>query len=172
MSTPDMTEVHPKLYVGWSYAYENAVRHLDDWYVVHACKEPYHRNAVGYEGGDPPPDHFERLFARRGNRLMLNLVDAAASIDIPRAVFDAALDFIHEGLTAGRHVLVHCEMGISRSPSIALLYLARYTGRIAVGTFQEAEPLFAAIYPDYNPGPAIRLFMTRHWKDYARPSTP
>ena len=43
MSTPDPIEVHPGLYVGWRGAYEHAVRHLDGWYVVHAAKEPYHR---------------------------------------------------------------------------------------------------------------------------------
>lgn len=172
MSTPDPIEVHPGLYVGWRGAYEHAVRHLDGWYVVHAAKEPYHRQTVGYDGPEPPPEHPERLVARRGSRLMLNLVDAPAAVDIPRALFDAALDFIHEGLSTGHRVLVHCEMGISRSPSIALLYLARHTDRIPARSFQEAEPLFAALYPGYNPGSAIRRFMTRHWSDYARPSAP
>ena len=168
MSDPGMTEVYPSLYVGWRYAYDDNVRHRDGWYVVQAAREPYHRDAVGYEGEEPPADHPERLVARRGNRLILNLLDTAVPVAIPREIYDAALEFIHEGLSSGHRVLVHCEVGVSRSPSIALLYLARYTDRIPARTFEDAEPLFAAIYPDFSPGRAVRRFLTKHWGDYAR----
>jgi hypothetical protein len=170
LTDPHMTQVYPRLYVGWHFAYDLGIRHLDGWYVVHACKEPYHRDAVGYETEDPPPDHPERLVARRGHRLMLNLLDAADPIPMPREVFDAALAFIHEGLTAGCPVLVHCEAGMSRSPAIALLYLARHTTALPTASYEDAEERFTELYPDYSPGPAIRRFLIDHWTAYARPT--
>ena len=167
MTDANMTEVYPGLHVGWRYAYELTVRCLDGWFVVHACKEPYHRDAIGYETEDPPPGHPEHLVARRGRRLMLNLIDAVTPVDIPRAIFDAAIAFIHEGLTAGCPVLVHCEAGMSRSPSIALLYLARHTRAIPTSAYEDAEQMFEALYPDFSPGPAIRRFLIKHWASYA-----
>ena len=170
MADPHMTEVYPCLHVGWRYAYELSVCHLDGWFVVHACKEPYHRDAVGYETEDPPPDHPERLVARRGSRLMLNLLDDDAPVALPPAIFDAALAFIHEGLTAGHTVLVHCEAGMSRSPAIALLYLARHTTALPAASYEDAEERFTELYPDYSPGPAVRRFLIDHWTAYARPA--
>ena len=161
-----MIEVHPNLFVGPMEDYEEVVKHDDGWYVVHACKEPYHRRAVGYEGNDPPRDHPEGLVARRGNRLMLNLIDAVVPVEFPREIFDAALAFIHEGLSSGHRVLVHCEEGLSRSASIALLYLHSHTDRIPAPTFKEAERLYGPIYPPFRPGRALRGFLEKHWGEY------
>ena len=170
-----MLEIHPNLFVGPMMDYEESEKHEDGWYVNHACNEPYHRDAVGYEGSGPPRDHPERLVARRGNHLMLNLIDAPILVDIPREIFDAALDFIHEGLSTGSRVMVHCEMGLSRSPAVVLLYLASFTDRLPAPTYEAAEALFTRIYPPFNPGRAIRGFLRKHWSAYARrgrPDTP
>jgi hypothetical protein len=138
---------------------------------VHATKEPYHRQAVGYEGPDPARCHPEYLFARRGRGLMLNLVDAPVEVDMPKGIFDAALAFIQEGLVSGGPVLVHCNQGVSRSASIGLLFLRRYTGAIQADDYREAEEIYGRIYPLYSPGKAIRWFVTTHWKEYAPPGT-
>jgi len=42
--------------------------------------------------------------------------------------FDECLTFIHNARTAGKAVLVHCLMGMSRSASIVLAYLMRFEG--------------------------------------------
>lgn len=39
---------------------------------------------------------------------------------------DRAADWIHEQLTAGRTVLVHCAIGMERSPLVVVWYLRRY----------------------------------------------
>lgn len=41
-------ELWPGLHVGNELGYENTVRHQTGWIVVHACKEPYHRGALGH----------------------------------------------------------------------------------------------------------------------------
>jgi hypothetical protein len=146
--------------------YENDVAHREGWRIVHATNEPYHRKAVGYSGSDAAPEHPEYLFARRENRLMLNLIDAPVEVDIPREIFDAALSFIHEGLLYGAQVLIHCEQGVSRSASIGLLYLRRHTDCIPADTYAKAEAIYDSIYPPFSPGKAIRYFLKTQWENY------
>jgi hypothetical protein len=64
-----------------------------------------HRQALGYGGRGAPQSHPEYLFARRENRLLLNLVDVADPSFIRRELIDAALSFIHECLQRKRRRL-------------------------------------------------------------------
>ena len=130
-----MHQIHKNLFVGPRSDYENDVAHRKGWRVVHAAKEPYHREAVGYRGTSPPPSHPEYLFAKREHRLMLNLIDAPVEVDIPKAIFDAALAFIYEGLASGDQLLIHCNHGVSRSASIGLLFLWHYYRHSSGGEF-------------------------------------
>jgi hypothetical protein len=98
---------------------------------------------------------------------MLNLLDLAVEVDLPRGLFDAGLGFVHEALQTGGPVLVHCEQGLSRSASIGLLYLRRHTNRVPPGDYGEAEEWYLGVYPPYRPGAAIRHFLRRHWDEYA-----
>ncbi|EKX54441.1 hypothetical protein GUITHDRAFT_132171 [Guillardia theta CCMP2712] len=43
-----------------------------------------------------------------------------------RAELKAVLSFMHEGVERGESVLVHCNMGMNRSPTVALCYLMIY----------------------------------------------
>lgn len=123
-----MIEVHPQLFVGSESDYElGRVQFTKGWAVVHACKEPYHRQALGYSGRASAKTHPEYLIARRGNRLILNLVDAPDPAYILDEIMDAAVEFIHSQLAGGQRVLVHCNQGLSRSPGIAILYLATHS---------------------------------------------
>jgi len=45
-----MTEIHPNLFIGTATDYELKVKNQNDWNVIHACKEPYHRQALVYSG--------------------------------------------------------------------------------------------------------------------------
>ncbi|MGV8088371.1 MAG: dual specificity protein phosphatase family protein [Methanomicrobiales archaeon] len=106
--------------------------------------------------------------ARRGNRLILNLVDAPDPAYIPKEIIDAALVFIDETLKSGNKVLVHCNEGCSRSAGIGLLYLARFTDKLPKGSFFDAEAVYRPIYPIYNPKRGMRGFMMENWKDYTQ----
>jgi len=161
-----MIEIHPNLFIGNEQDYESKVRHEPGWCVVHACKEPYHRLALGYTSRAAPKDHPEYLIARRGNRLILNLVDAPDPAYIPKEIIDAALEFISTSLRSGNHVLVHCNEGCSRSAGIGLLYLAKNTDKVPKGDFLAAEAAFRSIYPQYNPKSGMRGFMMSNWRNY------
>jgi predicted protein tyrosine phosphatase len=161
-----MKEIYGNLYVGNENDYENTARKSDGWSIVHACKEPYHRQALGYTERAAPKTHPEYLIARRENRLILNLVDADNPAYIPKEIIDAALNFVHEQLKADKKVLVHCNQGMSRSPSIGMLYLLKYTDKLPSNSFEEIEAGFREIYPQYNPAAGVRGFMIANWKTY------
>jgi predicted protein tyrosine phosphatase len=155
-----MIEVRPKLFVGSQDDYEAMKHDCDDWFIVHACKEPYHREALGYTGRAAHKDDPEYLVARRGNRLILNLIDVADPRFVSKDVIGPALDFIwrhHFG--ENNKVLIHCNQGRSRSPSIAMMYLASELPK----NFEEAQQAFLAMYPDYAPSEGMRLFAQEHW---------
>lgn len=162
-----MIEIYPNLFIGTVDDYEFLVKGQEGWSVVHACKEPYHRRELGYTTNGAPKGHPEYLIARRGNRLILNLVDAPNPAYIPKEIINAALDFIYQGLRDGRKVLVHCNLGESRSPSIGLLYLAAHTEKLSK-EFTTAENEFRQIYPLYNPGAGMKGFLVKNWSNYVR----
>ena len=81
-------------------------------------------------------------------------------------LIDPCLDFIHEGLSEGKKVLVHCNLGESRAPGIGLLYLITYTDVLPRTTAEEAEKAFFERYPEYNPKGGIRGFIRNNWEYY------
>ena len=140
----------------------------DEWAIVHACKEKWHRELLGYTGRGAPKDHPEYLFAERGNRLYMNIVDAPKSIFFDKGMIDKALDFIHEKRNQGLKVLVHCNEGMSRSPSLALIYMVKHN-LIKGDTLEDVEAEFMKLYPKYNPGTGMREFVKENWSYYWRP---
>lgn len=113
-----MIEVHPKLFVGNQDDYDYNVSRQTGWATVHACKEPYHRQALGYSGRGAPKTHPEYLIARRGNRLILNMVDTDNPLFFDKGMIGQALDFIAQKRSNELNVLVHCNQGKSRGPSL------------------------------------------------------
>jgi len=135
---------------------------LNEWAFCHACKEPFHRLFVGYTTRGCPKDSPEYLWAERGNRLALNIVDAPSSLFFDKRMIDKALDFIEQKLGEGLKVLVHCNQGESRSPSLCLLYLIKHS-IIKGDTLEDCEAEFMKVYPEYNPGAGMRGFVKEHW---------
>jgi predicted protein tyrosine phosphatase len=157
-------EVYPSLFCGDINSYPPAAD-MSNWAVVHACKEPHHRTMLGYTGRGAPKDSPEYLFAERGNRLALNIVDAPSSIFFDKGMIDKALSFIEQKLGEGLKVLVHCNEGRSRSPSIVLLYLIKHS-IIKGDTLEDCEAEFLKVYPEYMPGTGMRGFVKEHWEEY------
>lgn len=153
-----MIQVMDDLYVG-NQADDELLADRGDWYFVHAARDPYHRRALGYTGRAAPKDSPEYLVARRSNEMMLNLLDPVDPAYIPDEIIDAALGAIRENLPTHK-VLVHCNQGLSRSPTIAMLYMAKH------GPLREMLPFeviqnFKRIYPDYAPAKGMRLYAQR-----------
>jgi len=158
-----MKEIHFNLYIGSQDDYENIVKHQDGWFIIHACKEPYHRKALGYVGRSAPKDHSEYLIAYRENHLILNLVDAPDPAYISKEIIDEAIKAIDLNIM-DKKVLVHCNQGQSRSATIGLLYL--HHSRLISDNFEDAEKEYLELYPWYNPANGMRMFAIQNWSNY------
>jgi len=160
-----MIEIYKNIFIGNELDYEQTVKYRDGWAVVHACKEPYHRQALCYTGRAASKTHPEYLVARRGDRLILNLVDVDNPDWISPVIIDAAIEFIDDALKKDEYVLIHCNQGMSRSAGIGFLYLS-HLGIFHNMDFQEAERKYIELYPPYNPARGMREFIRLSWLDY------
>jgi hypothetical protein len=135
--------------------------------IIHACKDPCHRWAVSYKR--LPHNHPHYLTREFDHNLYLNMIDPPQPL-FHLETFTVALDFIdaHNG-----HVLIHCNQGLSRAPSIALLWLLKRNLvleplvdiELPNTSFTNARAAFQTLYPDYAPSPGIATFLTEHWDE-------
>ena len=90
--------------------------------VVHACKSPCHQHSVGYRG-KLANTHPNYLGLEKENDLFLNIIDPAVPLFMP-PLFTAFLEFSNKHWRQGKKLLIHCNQGESRAPSLALLFVA------------------------------------------------
>lgn len=159
-----MIEVSPLLYVGDGTDYA-AVAGTLNWAFVQAAKDPWHRKAVGYTTPGAPKNSPEYLWAYRENRLILNMVDADDPKYFAVELVTEALAYIWDNLDAGCRVLVHCNQGESRAPSLALYYLRMTDGAYRHMTLAQARAQFEEIYPAYKPKAGIWGYLEQHWDE-------
>ena len=155
-----MIEVYANLFIGG----EDDCFYTDreDWAVIHACKSPCHQHVLSYRRS-LPQGHPHYLIYERGNHLFLNMIDPDQPLFKP-ILFTKSLDFIKTQIPR-RKVLIHCNLGKSRSASIALLYLAKCVGVISQTNYDEAARDFARLFPDYEPGRGIATYLEAHWSE-------
>ena len=152
------SENNYSLYVG-----DESYLPIKNMYIISAAKEPYHRRALGYTTRAAPKDHPEYLWAYRKNNLILNLVDARDFKYIPKKIIDEVIKCINQQIKQ-TNIFLHCNEGISRSPSIALLYLAT-KGKVN-SNIDKAMQEFTQIYPIYCPSQGILDFIYIYWQEY------
>jgi hypothetical protein len=133
----------------------------DEWAVVHACKSPCHQREVGYRNS-LPKSHPNYLVLNRAKDLYLNLIDPPIPLFQPQS-FTAFLVFAETQLASGRKLLIHCNQGESRAPSLALLFLAKRRAVLDDGSYSAARAGFEKLYPTYKPGGGIQTYLTANW---------
>ena len=88
----------------------------------------------------------------RPREIVLQLsMTVADRVALPGATIRAAVDFLSQRTAAGDRVLLHCEMGISRSPALAACFLHECAGL----TLDEAFARVAAARPLAAPDAAL-----------------
>ncbi|MBU0761657.1 MAG: dual specificity protein phosphatase family protein [Candidatus Altiarchaeota archaeon] len=154
-----MIEVSANLFVG----NEADCHHTneDGWAVVHACKHPCHQNSVGYRGNLSSP-HPNYLIKEVDNHLFLNMVDMVQPLSpkFTNPMMNAAIGFINRNIER-KKVLIHCNKGQSRSPSIAMVYLAK--NHLIPNDYDQAIEQFIKKYPAYSPGNGISMYLKKNW---------
>ena len=156
-----MKEVMKNIFVGDIEDCKNVFNAVDANYaIVHACKT-CHRLGVGYTG-NLKNDHPEYLIKEDGIDLFLNMVDMDRELMAlyTNPIMKAAFEFIDKYLKLEHKVLVHCDQGGSRGPSVAMLYISRYN---QWPSYKYAVDYFKEIYPDFNPGRGIELYMQKNF---------
>lgn len=159
-----MTEIDQNVFVGDMNDFK-ANQDNPDFCFVQAAKMPFHSDAVGYGKGIITAYHPEYLVAVRGNGIALNMVDSDYHHYFSLSMFDISLKYIEEKKLLGKKVLIHCNEGKSRAPSIGLLYLAK-NHKIENRTYRQAKEDFEKIYPEYHPNTGVRDFLNLSWNKF------
>jgi hypothetical protein len=129
----------------------------DGFAVVHACKSPRHQRAVDYRGNLPPDDWYY-LALETEYDLYLNLIDPPTPLFRVES-FRHFRDFAVSRYVDGHQgLLIHCNQGQSRAPSLAMLFLAKDLHVLQDDTYDAASAAFApqaVTLPRYAPGRAL-----------------
>lgn len=152
----------PILYVGDDE--DDAEARKKGFAILRCCKDgPHsHRQMLGYTTQGAPKGK-DYLHVTRGMFMALNLIDVDDPTFIQEGAIFPGLDFIHRHLKVGDRVLVHCNAGHSRGPTVGLLFL-RTVGELP-HDFTTSEKVFRTLYPEYDPGRGLRTFARAHWNE-------
>jgi len=136
----------------------------DNWAVVHAT-QTVHYKLLGWDKTTNKPDknHEHYIYFENESKLSLNWVDGAPHLYkwSGTETFNKILDFIDKWINE-KNVLVHCDQGFSRSPSLCLLYLAKRANILSKDSFEEARRDFVEVYPEYIPG-RLAKYINNNW---------
>ncbi|MDI4653062.1 MULTISPECIES: hypothetical protein [Pseudoalteromonas] len=139
----------------------SCTRGNDEVAVIHACKSPCHQGAVGYRG-KLPSTHPNYLVLEQEYDLFLNIIDPPVPLFMP-PLFTEFLAFANKHWSQGRKLLIHCNQGESRAPSLAMLFLAKGVFAIPDTSYEVARSEFEKLYPRYNPGKGIETYFSKNW---------
>ncbi len=133
---------------------------MDKIAIVHACKDPCHREGVGYRERSLSATHPHYLWIEKPHHLYLNMIDPPIPL-FQTEMFEAFFRFVDREIV-DRPVLIHCNKGESRAPSLTLLYMAKRLNLLPNESYQAAATAFRARFP-YKPGTGIALYLDKNW---------
>jgi len=122
--------------------------------IVHACKYPCHKLAVGYDT-KIDPSHPNYLYKEMERDLYLNMIDPQVPM-FRLELFVKAKEFIKKHID-NNVVVIHCNAGQSRSPMLAMLYIN------TEDDYAKAKASFKGIYPHFSPTTGIDTFVRDNW---------
>ena len=158
-----MRKIIDRLFVGND---SDCFHHKEGWVCIHACKIKCHQRAVGYTG-NLRKRHPNYLHKKEENNLYLNIIDPPIPL-FPNELFEYFFEFIIPHWENGKNILIHCNQGQSRAPSLALLFLAKYLGMISNLSYDSAVQDYKKLDEYFNPGNGIAKHYKRNW-DQLRP---
>ena len=146
-----MIKIHNNIYCG-DESDARVVIGFSDWVILHCCKDPYHKELVGYRG-TLNPSHPNYSYIIKGNRMALNLVDmdfySPNYLEFNYNMFSQAFLFLDNN-SLSKNILIHCNQGESRGPSLTMLYL-KHIGYFKEDNFISSKNKFYQMYPKFNP---------------------
>lgn len=155
-----MKEIFKNLFIGND---KDCIYAGNTFHIIHACKT-CHQKGVGYRK-NLNSNHPNYLIYKKSKHLFLNMVDMERELlaKFTHPIMKSALEFIRNNIK-DQKILIHCNQGQSRSPSISLIYLAQ-NENIPNNSYTDAKDGFLKIYPYYLPGRGIELYLKNNWKN-------
>ena len=164
-----MIEISKNIFTGSEQDFYS-IQKEENWAVLHCCKNPFHCEFVGYRG-NLQSSHPNYALMRKDNRMALNLVDmnmfSEKYLDFNESMFREAFDFLDGYRTSGYKILIHCNQGESRGPTMAMFY-ATYIGSFGNTNFEDTVTEFKKIYPRYNPKKNIYMTVKSLWNNFIK----
>lgn len=128
------------------------------------AKHPFHKEIVGYSN-NCPKDNPEYLIAHRPeqNLMALNMVDAKRPEFFSKELVYPGLIFISQELEKGNDVVVVCNKGESRSPTMCLMFMMIDGFFDFSLSFDDVIYEFSLLARDWNPGQGILEYCKNFW---------
>ena len=155
-----MKEIYKNLFIGSDIDCANNFIN-PEFSIIHACKT-CHQKTLNYSKS-LPSTHPNYLIYEKDAHLYLNMVDMPNEL-LPmytNPIFKHAINFINREIQ-NRKILIHCNQGHSRSPSLGMIYLAK-NDIITKKSYAEAKVEFEKLYLEFAPGNGIMLYMQHNW---------
>ena len=152
-----MEKVLNGMWVGGDTDY-NKIKDRPEFYALRCCKDGPggHKETLGYNTRSAPkgPDY---LAVVSGRRMALNYIDNDDPNYIPEEMIKKGLRYIDEQLKAGHKILVACNAGHSRGPTMAMLYM-RSIGELPYNFAQGQPEFFTACTATTIPTLVLKVF--------------
>lgn len=131
--------INPFLYLGGMYARQNPIvlEHLGITHILNMAAEQ-HLDTV--------------LLSNRNISVKHILADDYEYYNI-RQHFEESFEFIEDALAKNGRILIHCALGISRSPTIVIAYIMYRYGM----TYQNAYQYVLNLRPNINPNNSFKM---------------
>jgi hypothetical protein len=154
-------EIYHNVWVGD----DNAYVHLKDkpkWSFLRCCKygPGGHQQTLDYHTL-AAPEGSEHFVVERPRLMALNLLDLDDPNFVDPGMIQTGLDFIQQELLSGQKVLIACNAGRSRGPTVGLMWLRR-VGHMR-HAYLHSQRLYHSMYPLYSPSQGIDQFARSHW---------
>lgn len=144
--------------------YDRVVKDCPGFSALLCAKNPYHKEIVGYDR-NCPKDHPEYLVAYRPKEhiMALNMVDAPKPEFFSDKMVLAGIDFIQNELAQNNDVVVVCNQGESRSPTMCLMYMMAHGDFSKTLSHSEVFTQFSRIAKEWNPNNGILQYAIQFW---------
>ncbi len=164
-----LAHIFPRIYIGDVLACSRGMQTAghtllaEPHVTAHACKDPCHKVAVGY-AQSLSPSHPHYLVKEQPSDLFLNMIDPATPL-FKHELFWSTLSFVRKHIDRVP-VVIHCNQGLSRSVSLAMVYGAhRRLCDCDPYDFHACMADMITRLPVFSPGLGIRSYMEAHWKE-------
>lgn len=156
-----MKEIIDRVWVGGDEDVPK-VSHKENWYLTRACKfgPLSHKNLLGYTTQAAPIGEHQ-YWVKKKNVFAINLLDLDNSDMVPSDAIILSLKEAYKKYIDGYNLGFFCNAGVSRGPSVAMLFL-RSIGEFPSGYLQ-SEKIMRTLYPKFDPRQGIKQASKEMW---------